>query len=94
MEALATLVQRTRRRRFLWWTGGLTAIIALGKSPRRVQAADDGATLLSVGIATIPSDPFAWRLVRDTVPGFGTGESLERALGFRLLARGATASDL
>jgi hypothetical protein len=82
MKTPDMLRQRSSRRQLLCWTAGLAALMAVGRNPRPVRAAEGLATLLSVGIATVPSDPFAWRLVRDTAPEFGTGEALERALGF------------
>src|SRR5215217_1401249 len=82
MDISANLRQQTTRRTFLGLTAGLAGVAAVGTGHRRTRAAEGGTTLLSVGIAAIPSDRFAWRLVRDTAPEFGSGEELERALGF------------
>jgi hypothetical protein len=63
-------------------TAGLAVIAAAGTRAHPGRAAEGTTTLLSVGIALILNDPFAWRLVRDTAPAFGEGDELERALGF------------
>lgn len=70
------------RRTFFGWSAGVAVVAVAGRGPRSVRAAQGETTLLSVGIAAIPTDPFAWRLVRDAAPAFGAGEALERALGF------------
>jgi hypothetical protein len=63
-------------------TTGFAVLTAVGVRPRLGRAADGESTLLAVGISAIPFATFSWRLVRDTAPEFGSGEELERALGF------------
>ena len=66
----------------------MAALAAVGRMPRQGRAAAGTTTLLSVGISTFPANLCSWRLVRDTAPAFGTGESLERALGFVYASEG------
>jgi hypothetical protein len=63
-------------------TAGFAALAAAGTRPYFGRAADGETKLLAVGISTIPFETFSWRLVRDMAPEFGSGEELERALGF------------
>ena len=82
MDSKLTVRRRATRRRFVQLAGGLAAFAAVGRAAQPIRAAEGTTTLLAVGIDAIPADPFAWRLVRDTAPEFGSGETLERALGF------------
>ncbi len=82
MDPTFTFGQRPTRRGFLRLTAGMAAVAALGRAAGSARAAEGSRTLLAVGISAVPGNTFCWRLVRDTASAFGTGEELERALGF------------
>ena len=64
--------------------------VATGQADERPQEppVPSGEDVVAEGVATIPFDPIAWRVVHDTALDSGTAPFLERALGFAIASQG------
>lgn len=102
--ALGRNLRGARRRPLLAGIAALTAILTLlalsstargGFLTALQEAAGDGspanghAGVIAQGVAAMPADELAWRIVRDSAEPLSEAEPRERALGFTLADEGA-----
>lgn len=90
MRLSALLAFATAFALILTQTGALARLQATLDSP---SPASGSASVIAQGIAPMPADPIAWRVVSDVAEPLGTAQAVERALGFVMTSDGALQID-